>query len=248
MIRRSIVEGICARPLERGVNPITFKNLKLSITSDDSRAINEDTTPKVIISASGMCEAGRIRHHLKHNLWRSESTVLFVGYQSEGTVGRRLINGEKFITLFGEDIAVRASIESIAGISGHADRNMLLDWIGALNAPPRKIFVNHGGDSVCDEFAKEIKSRFGYDAVAPYSGDVFDLATGECIEKGIITRVTPKMINTKKRSGVVFERLLTAGRHLMNVIEQNRGGANKDLAKFTSQIEALCDKYEKNNK
>lgn len=231
--------------LEKGINPITFKGLNLAVTSDDSRAINENMTPKVIISASGMCEAGRIRHHLKHNLWRSESTILFVGYQSEGTLGRRIIDGEKFVNLFGEEIAVRAHIETIAGISGHADKNMILDWLGALEKAPRKVFVNHGGDSVCDDFAASIKASLGYEAVAPFSGDVFDLVSGECIEKGIVTRVTPRIANTKKRASVVFERLLTAGRHLMNVIEQNRGGANKDLARFTSQIEALCDKYER---
>ena len=191
-----------------------------------------------------MKEAGRIRHHLKHNLWRSESTILFVGYQSEGTLGRRIIDGEKFVNLFGEEIAVRAHIETIAGISGHADKNMLLDWLGALEKAPRKVFVNHGGDSVCDDFAASIKASLGYEAIAPFSGDVFDLTTGECIEKGIITRVTPKIANTKKRASVVFDRLLAAGKHLMSVIEQNRGGANKDLARFTSQIEALCDKYE----
>ena len=231
--------------LERGVNPIKFKSLRLAITSDESRAINEDMTPKVIISASGMCEAGRIRHHLKHNLWRSESTILFVGYQSVGTLGRRLVDGESFVSLFGEDIAVRASIETIAGISGHADRDMLLGWLGALECPPRKVFVNHGSDEVCDSFARAIHQTLGFVAEAPFSGDVFDLGTGECVEKGKITRVTPKIANTKKRSNAVFERLLTAGRHLMAVIEQNRGGANKDLAKFTNQIEALCDKYKR---
>ena len=231
--------------LSKNINPITFKSLNLAITSDDSRAINENMTPKVIISASGMCEAGRIRHHLKHNLWRSESTILFVGYQSEGTLGRRIIDGERLVNLFGEEIAVRAHIETIAGISGHADKNMLLDWLGALEKAPRRVFVNHGGDSVCDDFAKEIKATLGYEAIAPFSGDVYDLVSGECIEKGIVTRVTPRIANTKKRASVVFERLLTAGRHLMNVIEQNRGGANKDLARFTSQIEALCDKYER---
>lgn len=230
--------------LDRGINPIKFKGLKLAISSDESRAINENPTPCVIISASGMCEAGRIRHHLKHNLWRRESTILFVGYQSASTLGRRIVDGEKTVTLFGEEIMVRANVETIAGISGHADKNMLLDWLGALEDKPSKVFVNHGGDTVCDDFASEIKSTLGYEAIAPFSGDVFDLYTGECVEKGVIKRVTPKIANTKKRSSAVFERLLTAGRHLMNVIEQNRGGANKDLARLTNQIEALCDKYE----
>lgn len=231
--------------LEQGIDPIQFKGLNLAITSDDSRAINENPSPKVIISASGMCEAGRIRHHLKHNLWREESTVLFVGYQSAGTLGRKIVDGEKFVTLFGEDIAVQAEISTIEGISGHADKNMLLDWLGSLEKAPKKVFVNHGADTVCDDFARDIKGAHGFDAVAPYSGDVFDLSLdGECIERGVVKRVTPKIMNAKKRSDAVYDRLLTAGRRLLSIIEQNRGGANKDLARFTSQIEALCEKYE----
>lgn len=230
--------------LEKGVDPIKFKGLSLAVTSEDSRAINESTTPCVIISASGMCEAGRIRHHLKHNLWRRESTILFVGYQSVGTLGRRIVDGERFVSLFGEDIAVRAEIATIEGISGHADKGMLLDWLKNLEKKPSKVFVNHGGDTVCDDFAKSIKDTLGYEAVAPFSGDVYSLYTGECVDRGTITRVTPRVANARKRSNAIFERLESAGRHLMNVIEQNRGGANKDLARFTNQIESLCDRYE----
>ena len=109
--------------VEKGINPIGFPGLKLSITSDDSKAINFDQQPKVILSASGMCEAGRIRHHLKHNLWRPESTIVFVGYQTRGTLGRALLEGAKEVKLFGEVIEVKAEITKIAGISGHADKN-----------------------------------------------------------------------------------------------------------------------------
>ena len=111
--------------VEKGINPIGFPGLKLSITSDDSKAINFDQQPKVILSASGMCEAGRIRHHLKHNLWRPESTIVFVGYQTRGTLGRALLEGAKEVKLFGEVIEVKAEITKIAGISGHADKNGL---------------------------------------------------------------------------------------------------------------------------
>ena len=132
--------------VKQGINPISFPGLRLSVTSEESKAINFDLIPKVIISASGMCEAGRIRHHLKHNLWRENSTILFVGYQAEGTFGRKLINGAKHVSLFGEDIQVNARIESIVGISGHADRDMLLGWLGSMEKPPKKVFVNHGDD------------------------------------------------------------------------------------------------------
>ncbi len=231
--------------LANGINPIKFKDLRLSITSDDSRAINESATPRVIISASGMCEAGRIRHHLKHNLWRAESTILFVGYQSVGTLGRKIIDGERFISLFGEDIRVNAEIAQMDGISGHADRDMLLSWLGNLEKAPRLVFVNHGNDTVCDELATKIQDSLGYKAVAPHSGDIYDLSSSECVEKGLIVSArSPRITNARRRSSVVFERLQMAGNRLLSVIEQNRGGANKDLARFTSQIEALCDKYE----
>ena len=118
--------------VNQGINPLLFQGLKTTITSDESRQINFDTKPKVILSASGMCEAGRIRHHLKHNLWRSDSTVLFVGYQVPGTLGYALLNGAKKVKLFGEEIEVRASIVNLPGISGHADKNQLTEWLGAI--------------------------------------------------------------------------------------------------------------------
>lgn len=231
--------------LAKGINPIQFPDLKLSLSSADSRAINEDCEPKVIISASGMCEAGRIRHHLKHNLWREDSTILFVGYQTEGTVGRKLITGADRVRLFGEEITVNADIRMIEGISGHADRDMLLSWLANMPKPPKKVFVNHGGDDVCDKFANAVYDELGYFSAAPYSGDVFDLNTGECIEKAPVVRIPPKVSAARKRANAVFERLVMAGRRLFSVIEQNKGGANKDLAKFTSQIEALCEKWER---
>jgi len=169
--------------LEKGVNPIAFAGLRTSVTSEESKAINFDRMPKIILSASGMCEAGRIRHHLKHNLWREESTILFVGYQSEGTLGRKLLDGADTVRLFGEEVTVNARIESLAGISGHADREMLLGWLEAMPRKPRQVFVNHGDDQVTDHFAEAVRSRLGVPAAAPYSGDGYDLLTGECITR-----------------------------------------------------------------
>ncbi len=228
--------------LEKGINPIHFKELKLSVTADDSKLINEDDEPKVILSASGMCEAGRIRHHLKHNLWRKESTVLFVGYQSDGTIGRKLLDGASEVKIFNEDIEVRAEICNLDGISGHADKSMLLNWLCSLS--PKKVFVNHGEDTVCDSFAKSIAAEHGFEAAAPYSGDVYDLKTGMLVQKGAIIPANKKKQPTK-RADAVYERLLSAGRRLMSVITRSRGGANKDLAKFADQINALCDKFER---
>ena len=228
--------------LGKGVNPIAFPGLRLSVTSDESKLINFEMTPKVILSASGMCEAGRIRHHLKHNLWRKESTVLFVGYQSVGTVGRKLIDGAASVKLFGEEIAVHARIASLAGISGHADRDLMLQWLGSMGTPPRKVFVNHGDDTVTDTFAETIENTLRIPAAAPFPGDEFDLATGECIAKGVIRKVT-KLSDGRRKANAAFDRLLAAGKRLLDVINISRGLSNKELAKFTDQINSLCDKY-----
>ena len=230
--------------VEKGINPIGFPGLKLSITSDDSKAINFDQQPKVILSASGMCEAGRIRHHLKHNLWRPESTIVFVGYQTRGTLGRALLEGAKEVKLFGEVIEVKAEITKIAGISGHADKIGLLKWIYSFTEkPPKRVFVVHGEDKVCDEFARTLTDS-GYNAVAPYSGTVFDLIQGEFVKEALPVAVKKKAA-AKKRSGDMFQRLLTAGQRLISVIRKNEGLSNKDTAKFTDQIQALCDKWDR---
>lgn len=115
--------------IKQGINPIWFDDIRMSMTSEESKQINFNNEPKVIISASGMCEAGRIRHHLKHNLWKENNIILFVGYQAEGSLGRILLNGEKSVTLFGEEITVNAEICSLHGTSGHADQAGLLSWI-----------------------------------------------------------------------------------------------------------------------
>lgn len=228
--------------LRDGINPIHFKDLKRSVSSDESKLINADNIPKVILSASGMCEAGRIRHHLKHNLWRPECTILFVGYQTDGTVGRKLLDGASEVKLFGEDVEVRAEITNLDGISGHADRDMLLSWLKDLS--PRKVFVNHGDDTVCDSFAATVTETHGFAATAPHSGDVYDLVSGECVEKSVPVRKLKKKAATR-RADAVYERLLSAGRRLMAIITRSRGGANKDLSQMTDQINALCDKFER---
>ncbi len=231
--------------IRQGIDILHFPGLNTSVTSQDSIAINNDKTPKVIISASGMCEAGRIRHHLKHNLWRSESTILFVGYQSVGTLGRKLLDGASSVRLFGEDIQVNARIAMMDGISGHADQKMLSDWIGNLKKAPQQIFVNHGEDEVCDLFAEEIHRQFGYPSAAPYNGAVYDLTAGVWLKEGNRTKIEKYAGKKQKMISSVFEKLLRAGKRLMLVIEQNRGGANRDLKKFTEEIESLCDKWER---
>lgn len=228
--------------LSRGINPIAFPNLRLSVNAEESKAINFDCSPKVIISASGMCEAGRIRHHLKHNLWCKESTILFVGYQSEGTLGRKLIEGADSVRMFGEEIAVNARIANLAGISGHADRDMLLGWLQAMEKPPKMVFVNHGDDSICDTFAETISKTINRTAIAPFSGDEYDLVSGECTAKARVVRAT-RVSEGRRRANAAFDRLVAAGKRLMSVINVSKGLSNKELGRFTDQINSLCDRY-----
>lgn len=230
--------------VQKGINPIGFPGLRMAITSDESKMINFDDKPKVILSASGMCEAGRIRHHLKHNLWRADSTILFVGYQVPGTLGNSLLNGAKEVKLFGETIEVHAKIENLPGISGHADREHLTKWIGAFEKKPQKVFVVHGEDKVTEEFATHIHDELGLDAYAPFSGDTFDLLTGACVREGDHALVEKKKAKSKASSNV-FARLLAAGQRLLEVINKCEGMPNKELAKFADQINALCNKWER---
>ena len=232
--------------VRQGINPIAFPGLKTSVTSDESKAINFNPNPKVILSASGMCEAGRIRHHLKHNLWRPECTVLFVGYQANGTLGRALLEGAKAVTLFGETIEVEAHIEKLEGISGHADKNHLIKWLEAMSPKPKKVFVVHGEDSVCDSFTACLRDEHGYDAEAPYTGASFDLLEGKWLSDG--NRVHKQQTTAKEKSiraTNIYLRLVAAGQRLIAVIRHNEGGANKDLIKFTDQINSLCDKWDR---
>lgn len=234
--------------VRRGINPIGFPGLRTAVTSEDSKEINADWKPKVILSASGMCEAGRIRHHLKHNLWRPECTILFVGYQAVGTLGRSLLDGNLTkVKLFGEEIEVHADICRMAGISGHADNRGLMAWIGAFQEKPVHVFVNHGDDTSAEVFAGRLRDELHLEADAPYSGAVYDLALGKWERQGEPVRIQKKEPSAPKeaRGNTAFARLWAAGQRLLTVIRHNEGGANKDLAKFTGQINSLCDKWDR---
>ena len=229
--------------VNRGINPIGFPGLKLSITSEDSKNINFDMTPKVIISAAGMCDAGRIRHHLKHNLWRPESTILFAGYQAVGTLGRSLLEGAQVVKLFGETIDVEAHIEKLDGISGHADMNGLITWVSAFKEKPSQVFLVHGDDDVCTSFAGLLHTDYGFETAAPFSGSVYDLAAGAWLKQTVgvpLRRETER----QKENRTIFELLVAAGERLMRVIRKNRECANKDIKKFTADVNALCDKWD----
>jgi len=186
-----------------------------------------------------MCEAGRIRHHLKHNLWRSESTILFVGYQSEGTVGRLLLDGADEVKLFNEKVIVKAHIEQMDGISGHGDKDIMLNWLEGLS--PKTVFVNHGEDRVVDSFAKEINQRFGYNAIAPYNGAVYDLQSGECLYEG---NKTPLEGKKKVSLSPEYQRLVKEGRKLSSLIESYKNRTEEKISSFANAVHEFIRKWE----
>ncbi len=218
--------------LKKGVNPIWFKGIELSATSEESKAINFDTRPKVILSASGMCEAGRIRHHLKHNLWNAKNTILFVGYQASHTLGRRLLDGVKSVSLFGEEIIVHAEICQLHGTSGHADRSGLLRWVDGFRKKPSLVFVNHGDDASCTAFRDTLEFEKGLNAVAPYSGTTYNLATGSAV-----FTASPRFV--RKGQNAAYEKLLAAAARLQKTAGSLKGRPNKELAALTAEIDEI---------
>lgn len=161
--------------LAKGELPLDFPTLKFTRTTEESKALNTDAKGSIIISASGMCDAGRIKHHLKHNLWRPESSVILVGYQAEGTLGRRLQDGEKIVRIHGEDITVSANVYSIGSLSAHADQMGLINWANKLITPPRRVFVVHGEENSAMALANLLEDEMGLECMVPRIGDTFKL-------------------------------------------------------------------------
>ncbi|MBE7089310.1 MAG: MBL fold metallo-hydrolase [Clostridiales bacterium] len=239
----SCFDGETRALIDQGINPLWFDDIRMTETAEESKQINFNHEPKVIISASGMCEAGRIRHHLKHNLWRKNNTILFVGYQAEGSLGRALLSGDKRVTLFDEEIIVKASIRSLHGASGHADKNGLFNWIKAFKSKPKLIFVNHGDDDSCEDF-RAMLTENGYLADAPFSGTEYDLITGRITiytEGKVLDRT--KAFKGNLRAENVYKALVYEAENLLSLAKSRRGKTNKDNAKFTSQIRELFNKW-----
>lgn len=228
--------------VKAGINPLAFPGLITATSADESRAINFDKRCKVIISASGMCEAGRIKHHLKHNLWQPANTILFVGYQSYGTLGRSLVEGAKTAKLFGETIKVAAEIRQLPGISGHADLDGLTDWVSHIKHVKR-VFVVHGESDTADAFTAHLQDTLHLNAYAPYSGTEFDI-----LADAVTLEAEPKRIerkSTQKSGNPVYQRLLAVLDRLTKLIGRSTGRTNKDIAKLTDQLTEICNKWEK---
>ena len=230
--------------MAEGQNPIWFDGLNTTVSAEESKALNADPAPKVIIASGGMCEGGRIRHHLKHHIWDGRNTILFAGYQAEGTLGRIIYEGASTIKLFGEEMDVRAETALLAGISGHADRQGLLDWIGSFTKKPAQVFVNHGDDASCAGFASLVHETYGIPADAPYPGCEYDLLKGEWIrltdpvykEKDNRGKAEPA---SKKRKDSAYEELLSAVRELETFASGLRGHANGELKDLAGKIRSL---------
>lgn len=229
--------------VRKGIDPISFEGLKVATSSDESRAINFDDSCKVIISASGMCEAGRIKHHLKHHLWRKQDTILFVGYQAARTLGRSLLDGAKNVKLFGEDIAVNAEIKELPGISGHADSNGLIKWITSMEKKPDIVFVNHGESDSVDQYAARLRDEFGFNTATPYSGSVYDLADGSCIFEA-----KPEPLAEKTAGGASAEergmtddyrRFVEAADRLNRATSMAKGRSNRELRELAGKINEI---------
>ena len=192
----------------KGDNPLDFKNLRFTRSTAESQGLNMDKTPKVIISASGMCDAGRIRHHLKHNLWDARSSVIFVGYQAEGTLGKLLVEGTKDVTLFGEAVHVNAEIYNLEGFSGHADQNGLFAWLAGFRQKPKQVFLVHGEEDSKKDFGKLIAEKLGYDPVVVLGNSEFELDMN-----------TAQLLNYEEaeKEGVTYEEVQDVRRQISSI-------------------------------
>ena len=242
--------------IKEGNHPLVFDNLKVSVSAEESKQINLIDKPSVIISASGMCSEGRIKHHLKHNPWKKECTVAIAGYQAEGTLGRRLVDGEKDVRIFKEDIHVAAEIVQLDDVSAHADQNGLIKWISDNNDRPDMIFTVHGSDEVCTSYCKLLKEELGYEASAPYSGYVFDLLHNQYISVEDPQRVLTgkekkeKIEEDKNKEQDVysqnkyFNELMEKGQKLIRLIEKRKDAKNNELKKFLKEVSKLVNRWD----
>jgi len=178
--------------INKGEHPLDFQGVIFTKSPEESASINKIQSGALVISASGMCDAGRIKHHLKHNLWRKESSIVFVGYQAEGTLGRAILDGTKKVKLFGEEVAVKAHIYNLQGLSGHADRNGLINWVDAIKSKPKEIFLVHGDKEARDSFKTLLNSK-GYRAKIMEFGDVYG------IDEKVEIQSVSKEVNLKDR-------------------------------------------------
>lgn len=225
--------------LMNGDQPLEFEGLEFTRSTEDSQRLNMDPTPKIIISASGMCEAGRIRHHLKHNLWNRSASVVFVGYQAEGTLGRMLVNGVKDVVLFGEPVHVACEIYNLEGFSGHADRDGLVEWISSFEKKPKQLFLVHGEDDSKSDLAETIKRETGIDATVVRNVAEYELETGRMLT----SEETIEEVLDDEAIGELRHKLIEMHGQLENLLYQTSISLNRrhgeDLLALSNRINQL---------
>ena len=242
--------------IREGEHPLLFPNLITVVDAEESKQINSSTRPSVIISASGMCSNGRIKHHLKHNLWRPECTVALADYQAEGTLGRLLADGVKDVRIFQEDIHVSAEIVQLQDVSAHADQNGLIHWLIDNPEKPEKVFVVHGDEEACTTFTELLKKDYDYRATAPYSGFVYDLLKNEYVgtempEKVLTAAEKKEKIKEDKNreqdtyaQNRYYSELMEKGQKLVRLIEKRKNAKNSELKRFLKEVERIVNRWD----
>jgi metallo-beta-lactamase family protein len=240
--------------LSGGENPLAFPEIIYTQTTEESKAINEDTRPGIIVSSSGMCEAGRIQHHLKHHLWREDSHIVIIGYQAEGTIGRRIVDGAKTVRLFGEEIAVKAHIHTLGGFSAHADQKGLLEWLSHLNNPELEVFVNHGEEKISMELSELIRQRFHLKTIVPQWREKRVLLGPEeaeapqmvMPEKEPLEEEREKISPSVERLSVLFRHLDRNYKRLRRKLKKGRAkGTEPHDSRWVKQLEEINERLEK---
>ena len=242
--------------IKEGDHPLLFPNLITVVDTEESKQINSSTRPSVIISASGMCSNGRVKHHLKHNLWRPECTIALAGYQAEGTLGRLLAEGVKDVRIFQEDIHVAAQIVQLQDVSAHADQNGLIRWLIDNPEKPEKVFVVHGDEEACTTFTELLKKDYDYKASAPYSGFVFDLLKNEYVStempEPVLTAAEKqeKIKEDKNREqdtytqNKYYTELMEKAQKLIRLIEKRKNAKNSELKRFLKEVDRIVDRWD----
>jgi len=232
-------EGV-QQDIKDGRKPLDFPDLRFTTSVEESRALNENANQSIIISASGMCEVGRIKHHLKHNLWRHDSTILFVGYQAVGTLGRKIVDGAKVVKIFGEEISVNANIKYIESFSGHADRTDLLNFVDSFRTKPKQIFIVHGEEEAQLSLADALNEKYDCKIDIPYRGDVYELTPKRYSKVGEI-----KIKDENKYARLeLLERLTTLREEIEDMAvmindDLKRENSDKKVSELTDRIKEL---------
>ena len=227
--------------ISKGDNPLEFPGLKFTMTADESKALNEDPTPSIIISASGMCDVGRIKHHLKHNLWNPKSTILFVGYQAPGTLGYNIVNGAKTVKIFGEEIAVNARVEYIEGYSGHADQEGLMNFIYSFIQKPKHIFLVHGEEESQEVLKEKIETEAKLPVTIANFGETYELSEEKDIE---LTKTIERKIPVTMKTEIIarLEKVKEEMKDLESAVREdmdNKELRDEDIFRINEKIKDL---------